>query len=178
MKRVVISWLAGAALGLVILGAMIVAAPAREGYDQNGRPAVCNADQLDPEELQRCREWIGEVRVPAAVPRSQRGRCCGEADAYIADAFKVNDDGELVAIVTEDYPGYLTDDGEGDTAVVSAVPRGTEVVIPKDKINSASEDGGNPTGHGIIFMSASKNVYCYFGPTLAQLPGRTFAEAR
>lgn len=143
-------------------------ANARDGWQ--GRPLVCDPAELGAD-MQACRSWIEDARKPdGPAERNRRGRCCGESDAYIADSFRTREDGKFVAIITKDYPAYNVDDGEGGTAALDAVPKGTEIEIPDDKINSAQEDGGNPTGHGIIFMSASRYVYCYFGPTLALAP--------
>lgn len=141
---------------------------AREGWE--GRPKVCFLDPKDPnslgspKEVEDCKAWISEVKVPGGG-----GRCCGEGDSYIADGFKRTEKG-FVAIITREYPHEDVDDGEGGTVRVPGAPIGTEIVIPNDKINEAYKDG-NPTGHGIIFMGYQGDtgwtVYCYFGPTLS-----------
>lgn len=69
--------------------------------------------------------------------------CCGEADA--ADNFEVVGD-HYVAIIT---------DGRGE------IPNGTRIPVPNTKMKW---DRGNPTGHGIIFISAAGAIYCYVVP--------------
>lgn len=145
------------AVAFAVLGSCAITAPAREGWQ--GRPLVCAPQELSPDELKVCRTWLSGVRIPD----NRRVACCGEADAYVADAFRTRADGKFVAIITRDYSGV--DDGEGGTT--TTIPKGTEIVIPDEKINSAADDGGNPTGHGIVFMGSGGQVYCYFGPTLA-----------
>lgn len=71
--------------------------------------------------------------------------CCGEADAFEADAYDTSGD-KYVAIIT---------DGKG------IIPNGTKFLIPNEKIQWHQ---GNPTGHGIIFIGASGQLYCYVPP--------------
>jgi hypothetical protein len=68
-------------------------------------------------------------------PNNPTASCCGEADAFEADAFEVEGD-HYVAIVTN---------GRGD------FPTGARISVPNYKIKW---DSGNPTGHGIIFIGA------------------------
>ena len=77
--------------------------------------------------------------------RQPRGGCCGEADAYEADLFEVDED-RCVAIVT---------DGRGD------IPNGTKIPIPNHKLKW---DEGDPTGHGIIFIGLQGQVLYYILP--------------
>lgn len=85
-------------------------------------------------------------------PDNPQVSCCGEADAYYADSFEVQGD-QYVAIITD----------ERDDAPLGRphIPPGTKVVVPNHKLKF---DGGNPTGHGVIFMSARGHVYCYVVP--------------
>lgn len=175
---------AAAALGLVLLASP---ASAREGYADGDRPLVCDPIDLgkDTPELKACRAWISGVLQP-----NSKSTCCGESDAFIADAFDTNDKGEYVAVITRDYPATLADDGEGSTVELPAVKAGTQIVIPKHRFNKTfsvddnnplgvrTAEGSNPTGHGIVFMNPSKTVYCYFAPTLAALPEATQWAAR
>src|SRR5579871_6972406 len=71
--------------------------------------------------------------------------CCGEADAFEADTFEVEGD-HYVAIIT---------DGKG------IIASGTRIPIPNEKMKW---DAGNPTGHGIVFIGAQGQVYCYVAP--------------
>ncbi len=162
-------------IGWLLYGAFLLAiiftpAHAREGWQ--GRPLVCDPAQMDStQELDSCRAWIMAVKQP-----NSRSTCCGEGDAYIADGVEVDADGNTVAIITQDYPSGTFDDGEGDTYSTKSVPLGTKVIIPESKINHAWDDGGNPSGHGIVFMTPDlKIVLCYFGPTLASVRGPRFA---
>jgi hypothetical protein len=72
--------------------------------------------------------------------------CCGEADAFEADTFEPEGD-HYVAIITN---------GKG------VLPDGTRIPVPNTKMKS---DRGNPTGHGIIFIGVSGEVYCYLTPS-------------
>jgi hypothetical protein len=87
------------------------------------------------------REWFQSLRQPDQPAMS----CCGEADAFEADAFEVEGD-HYIAIITG---------GKG------AIPNGTRISVPNKKMKW---DAGNPTGHGIIFIGSSGQVYCYVAP--------------
>jgi len=75
-----------------------------------------------------------------------------DADAYWADSFEA--DGErYVAIITDERPdGPL---GRPHREL------GEKILIPNSKIKW---DDGNPTGHGIIFIGAGGQVFCYVPP--------------
>ncbi len=100
-------------------------------------------------------QWFANLRQPDAPERS----CCGEADAYYADSFEMTPDGRYLAIITDDRVNPNR----------PYVPVGTKVEIPNHKIKF---DQGNPTGHGIVFMSVVNPgpdaqagiVYCYVTP--------------
>ena len=87
------------------------------------------------------RRWFQELRQPD----NPKVSCCGEADAYEADFFEVEED-RYVAIIT---------DGKGE------IPNGTKIPVPNQKLKW---DAGNPTGHGIIFIGAHGQIYCYVVP--------------
>lgn len=99
-------------------------------------------ERADPE----LKKWYSQLRQPDNPTIS----CCGEADAYWADSYEVDRDGNYVAIITDerDVPGR------------PPVPVGTKITVPKHKIK---HDEGNPTGHAVIFVSSGpiKSVYCY-----------------
>jgi hypothetical protein len=78
-------------------------------------------------------------------PDNPQVSCCGEADAFEADAFEVEGD-HYVAIITN---------GKG------VIPNGTKIPVPNHKMKW---DDGNPTGHGIIFIGSTGSVYCYVTP--------------
>lgn len=152
-----IAW-ALAIAGAFLLGAST--AQGREGYQ--GRPLICDVDELDPQGLAVCRSWIGNVKRPD----QPRYSCCGEGDAFEANAFEVSPEGNYIAVLTKDYPPVIGDDGEGGSYVSRSYSIGTRITIPKDKVNRAYENG-NPTGKGIVFISGTGEVLCYFSPTLS-----------
>jgi hypothetical protein len=87
------------------------------------------------------RQWFQSLMQPDNPAVS----CCGEADAFEADTFEVEGD-HYVAIVT---------DGKG------FIPNGTRIPVPNQKMKW---DAGNPTGHGIVFIGAQGQLYCYVAP--------------
>jgi hypothetical protein len=87
------------------------------------------------------RQWFQSLMQPDNPYLS----CCGEADAFEADTFEVDGD-QYIAIIT---------DGKG------VIPPGTRIPIPNAKMKW---DAGNPTGHGIVFIGAQGQVYCYVAP--------------
>jgi hypothetical protein len=87
------------------------------------------------------RAWFESLRQPNDPTAS----CCGEADAFEADAFEIDGD-HYVAIITG---------GHGD------FPTGSRISVPNAKMKW---DAGNPTGHGIIFIGSDANVLCYVAP--------------
>ena len=93
-------------------------------------------------------KWFRSLMQPDSPMMS----CCGEADAYWADSFGVDED-RYVAIITderEDWPLRRPHRKPGE-----------RIVIPNNKIKW---DQGNPTGHGIIFIGAAGQIYCYVPP--------------
>jgi hypothetical protein len=93
-------------------------------------------------------EWFRNLRQPD----HPRVSCCGEADAYWADSFEVDGD-NYVAIITD-----TRDDAPLKRPHIAA---GTKVKVPNYKLKY---DRGNPTGHGVIFVSPTGYVYCYVTP--------------
>ena len=95
------------------------------------------------------RGWYQALMQPdnPAVP------CCGEADAYWADSYEVTQDGEYVAIITDERPDEPLRRKHFDV--------GTKIVIPQRKLKY---DQSNPTGHGIVFLSSGGAVFCYVAP--------------
>jgi hypothetical protein len=79
--------------------------------------------------------------------------CCGESDAYWADSFEVDANGDYVAIITDERADAPLKRRHVDV--------GTRIVVPRQKVKI---DQGNPTGHGIIFLGSSNNIYCYLPP--------------
>lgn len=143
--------------------ALMMAIPlgvAEAGETWQGRPSVC--DTQTGVRLERCQEWVRTVKRP-----DTRTSCCGEGDAYIADEFKTVN-GELVAVITADYPDVFSQDEEGNVTVTKApVHRGSEIVIPREKQNWLPEDA-NRSAHGVVYLGSTVPVavYCWFAPTL------------
>ena len=95
-------------------------------------------------------QWFKNLKQPDLPNES----CCGPADAYYADSFE-QDKGQYVAIVTDERPD--------EPLKRPHVAIGTRILIPNNKIKW---NEGNPTGHGIVFMSPHPYfyVYCYVPP--------------
>lgn len=85
-------------------------------------------------------------------PDNPASSCCGEADAYWADEVHVRN-GKTYATITDDR----------DDAPLGRphVDNGTEIEIPNHKLKY---DRGNPTGHGVVFLSRQGYVFCYVQP--------------
>ena len=86
-------------------------------------------------------------------PDNPNMSCCGDADAYWADKIEVGD-GKVYAIITDTRP----DEPLGRPHV----PPGTRIEIPPHKYKW---DRGNPTGHAVVFLSATGAVYCFVQAT-------------
>lgn len=80
--------------------------------------------------------------------------CCGPADAYWADKFEIVD-GKFFAIVTDER-----EDGPSGRPHIDP---GTRIEIPPHKFNDPRKDP-NETGHGIVFVSLDRRIFCYFNP--------------
>ncbi len=123
--------------GIVVGGCLLVlliagSALARDsGQWANSDPAISN--------------WYRSLMMPD-LPQSP---CCGEADAYWADEIHVRD-GKTYATVTDDRP----DAPLGRPHIAN----GTVIEVPNHKLKW---DRGNPTGHGVLFLSREGFVYCF-----------------
>jgi len=95
------------------------------------------------------KRWYQDLKQPDNPAAS----CCGEADAYWADAFEATSDGEYVAIITDPRDDEPLGRRHRDI--------GTRIVVPKNKIKW---NEGNPVGHGIIFLNRADSVFCYLPP--------------
>ena len=122
-------------LGLGIFVWLVVTGNARD---------VGQWDAINPE----IRGWYQALMQPD-VPNAS---CCGEADAYWADEIHVRD-GKTFVTITDDRP----DEPRGRPHVEI----GTEIEIPDNKLKW---DKSNPTGHGIVFLSRNRYVFCYVQP--------------
>lgn len=101
--------------------------------------------------------------------------CCGPSDAYWADEWEVNADGNLMAIITDPRDDDLFR-GAGKAGMPRAhLPIGTRIEIPANKVILFPEQPPNTTGHGWIWVSVyedeitgepnSFTVICYMYPT-------------
>ena len=95
------------------------------------------------------KRWYQDLKQPDNPAAS----CCGEADAYWADAFEATSDGQYIAIITD--PRDDEPLGRRHRNI------GTRIVVPKNKIKW---NEGNPVGHGIIFLNRADSVFCYLPP--------------
>jgi hypothetical protein len=93
-------------------------------------------------------KWFKSLMMPDNPTIS----CCGGADAYYADLFEADGD-RYVAIITD-----TRDDGPLGRHHVEL---GTRISVPNRKLKVNS---GNPTGHGVVFLSSSDTVFCYVAP--------------
>ena len=149
--------------GLLLVALLPFAAAARDGYQD--RPHVC--DMPSGPRLVKCQAWISTVQRP-----DYRGSsCCGDGDAFIADNFELGPNGELYAIISQDYPGVATPDPDLDDgsqyAPAFGVHKGDRILIPPEKRNHDPADAGNTSGHGVVFLMPSNGqVLCYFAPPL------------
>lgn len=91
------------------------------------------------------RAWYKSLMQPDHPDSS----CCGEADGYWCDDLRV-EKGKNVCTITDDR-----DDGPLGRP---HVPLGTVIEIPDHKLKY---DRGNPTGHGVVFLSYRLFVFCY-----------------
>lgn len=96
------------------------------------------------------REWYRSLMQPDApwVP------CCGESDAYFAEAFVRG--GKTYARIIDDRPD--------EPRHRPHVPVGTEIEVPNHKLKY---DAGNPVGSAVIFLSVGRAVYCFVQGTLS-----------
>jgi hypothetical protein len=95
------------------------------------------------------KKWYQELMQPD----NDKTSCCGEADSYWADSFDSTDKGEYIAIITDQRPD--------EPLKRPPLAIGTRIPIPNHKIKW---NEGNPTGHGIVFLSRTMYVYCYVPP--------------
>jgi hypothetical protein len=125
-------------LAVLVVAALIVAIFAAHARD------LGQWENADP----TLRQWYQELMQPDAPTAS----CCGEADAYWADEVHVRDGKTYVRI---------TDDRDDAPLNRPHIPNGTEIEVPPNKIKW---DRGNPTGHGVLFVSRANFVFCYVQP--------------
>lgn len=101
-------------------------------------------DNTDP----TIRQWYQSLMQPDNPAVS----CCGEADAYWADEVHYRD-GRTYAVIT--------DDRDDAPLMRQHIDVGTEIYVPDSKLKY---DQGNPTHHGVIFVSRGGLTYCFVMP--------------
>ena len=130
-------WLAFATLcvlALIVLLFSVRISPARD-------LGQWDSEHYDPKIV----EWYQGLMQPDNPVAS----CCGEADAYWCDDFRYQR-GKAVCTISDDR----ADAPRGRPHV----DLGTVIEIPDVKLKW---DRGNPTGHGVVFLSRSRYVFCY-----------------
>lgn len=149
---------------VTLLTLLVGPAFSRDGYQD--RPRACDMPS-GPRQV-TCNGWISTVKRPDYRMAS----CCGDGDAFIADDFELDKDGNLYAIISLDYPdiapGYSEDvDGMPIQGVpTTGLHRGTRILVPPEKRNVLPEDA-NRSGHGVVFLfPGTMTVLCYFAPPL------------
>lgn len=101
-------------------------------------------------------QFFNSLRQPDNPSQS----CCGEADAYFADAFEVDSNGDYIAIITDDREDLVPDDNlnrqDDDDGISPSGPHyrqhreiGAHVHVPASKVGCTRP---NITGHGLLFM--------------------------
>lgn len=86
--------------------------------------------------------------------------CCDQKDAYLADG--VDGDGDNIIAV-------ITDGSANERYNKPAIPNGTRIVVPRDRIRLSPPV---PGGHAVIFLSKDnrppeqRTVYCFFPKAL------------
>ena len=103
-------------------------------------------------------QWYQALTQPD-VPSAS---CCGAADAFWADEVHIRD-GKVFAVITDDR----ADAPRGRPHI----DIGTEIEIPPNKMKWTDDDpqtntpiSRNMDGHGIVFLSANRFVFCYIAP--------------
>lgn len=94
------------------------------------------------------KKWYQGLMRPDAPESS----CCSFADAYWADEVHVRDDKTFVTI-TDNRPDAPLGRPHREN--------GTVFEVPTEKLKW---DRGNPTGHGVLFLSVVGYVFCYVQP--------------
>lgn len=121
-----------------------------------GQAAPAAARDLGQWEAQdpEIRQWYQALMQPDHPTVS----CCGEADAYWCDEY-----GAAATTVGGEVHAYceITDDRPDEPRGRPHVPVGTLIEIPSEKLKW---DSGNPTGHGVVFLSGGGHVWCYVQP--------------
>lgn len=140
-QKMILRFVQGTLFGMILgatIVALTVAARAEKGFDPNNPTA----------------KWFQSLKQPGS-----NASCCGYGDAYEADIYERHPDGSYTVVITDGseitYP---------DGSVRYYIPNGTKIEVPAKQVNPPSD--GNPTGHGVIFMSMQEPgggyiIYCF-----------------
>lgn len=86
-------------------------------------------------------------------------QCCDQRDAYLADG--IDGDGDNIIAI-------ITDGSANEKYGKPAIPNGTRIVVPRDRIRLSPPV---PGGHAVVFIAKqydqppeTRTVYCYFPP--------------
>ena len=120
----------------IALGASLV------GFSASAR------DQGQWDDSSALRGWYEALMQPDNPTQS----CCGPADSYFCDDYRMERGKALCTI---------SDDREDAPRRRPHIPIGTVIEIPPHKLKW---DRGNPTGHGVVFVSPGGYVFCYVQP--------------
>lgn len=135
-----------ALIGGAMFAALLVVAASARAHDHN-RPTYPQWESTtDP----AIREWMKSLMQPDNPGAS----CCGEADGYWCDGYRYDKTAKK-AFCT------ITDDRPDAPRGRPHIPVGTVIEIPPNKLKW---DSGNPTGHGVVFLSRALYVFCYVQP--------------
>ncbi len=117
--------------------------------------AVHNANSHEWSSDPETSDWFHTLMQPDNPNVS----CCGFADSYLADQFEVDDNGDYIAIITDErddnipddviHPSVSDEDYDSDPRVRQHRAVGTRIHVPHLKVGCTKP---NPTGHGVLFM--------------------------
>lgn len=96
-------------------------------------------------------DWFANLRQPDVKFDGVAPSCCGDADAYWADQQETDSLGGVVVIITD-----TRDDAPLRRRHIAP---GTKFVVPPSKLRRPAIY--NPTGHTVIFIGSSGQIYCY-----------------
>lgn len=127
---------------IIIVTCLTWPALAAKGYEPNSSPTV---------------SWFESLPRPD-MPSGYS--CCGKADAYPVDRYWPNGDGSFTAVIADGSAKKYPDGTERPY-----VAAGTEVIVPKERINDDKHDLDNPTDFSWVFIRVLagnvQQVYCF-----------------
>jgi hypothetical protein len=159
--------LAGAVLAALLVLALHFMIPVAHGRPNEAwRVLKAEAESQGDIETLRRLKYVGSagtLRWPNG--QTYKASCCGEADAYEADDFDTDADGNLYAVLTCNDPRDC-EEVKGKLAR----PPGARFKIPAEKV-LVNRNPVNDTGHGWVWISATSTdgdgdpaIYCYAPP--------------